>query len=580
MMLGSIIAIDEKTVELKLELNLNEIKNIIDLYVLISDVERNYIGEITNIKNNIAYITILGEVINDKFVYGFSNKPSFSSKVNIIAPSFVNKIIGITDNNSELEIGYSDVYRDIKVGANLNGLFGQHFAFIGSTGSGKSCGFARVIQNLFNRQNYPKNANVVVIDSFGEYHQAFQKFDTDVTFKHLTTNLKSKDEKVAIPVWLLDVDDLALLLNINKRSQVALLDKTLKFVNIFKKNDDNTVKYKDSIIAEALLEIIVSGRPASQMRDQIVSVLSKYNTESLNLESIIYQPGYPRSLKQCLLIDENGKIRAIDLITEFLSDKIIPNIPLSLPDKTYMYTLQDILYALDFAFIDDGTLRNEIHYNDIYYIKANLETLCNSMDSIFFYYPEFVTQEEYLNKLMSKDGVKAQLINININYVDDRFAKVITKIFAKMLFNYCKELENRASMPVHFILEEAHRYVQNDNDIEILGYNIFERITKEGRKFGILLGLISQRPMELSETCLSQCNNFFLFKMLHPKDIDFVSRIVPNITEGNIKKMQTLQPGKCMAFGSSFKLPILIKMEMPSPSPSSSSCDIEKVWFN
>ena len=85
MMLGSIIAIDEKTIELKLDLNLNEIKNIIDLYVLISDVERNYIGEITNIKNNIAYITILGEVINDKFVYGFSNKPSFSSKVNIIA---------------------------------------------------------------------------------------------------------------------------------------------------------------------------------------------------------------------------------------------------------------------------------------------------------------------------------------------------------------------------------------------------------------------------------------------------------------------------------------------------------------
>lgn len=578
-MLGKILAIDEKTIELELQVNISEIKNIIDLYVLISDGSKNFIGEVSNIKNNKAYINVIGEIINNNFVYGFSNKPSFASKVNIIAPSFVNKIIGVIDENKELVIGNSEIYPDIKVGANLNRLFGQHFAFIGSTGSGKSCGFARVMQNLFNRSNYPKNANIFVIDSFGEYHQAFSSFDTDVTFKHLTTNLKSSDEKVAIPVWLLDVDDLALILNVNKRSQVALIDKTLKFVNIFKKNDENTLKYKDSIIAEALLEIIVSGRNSAQIRDQIVSVLSKYNTETLNLESVIYQPGYPRSIKQCLLIDENGKIRAIDLITEFLSSKILPNIPLSLPDKSYMYTLQDILYALDFAFIDDGTLRNEIHYNDVYYIKANLETLCNSVDSIFFHYPEYVNEKEYLNKLMSIDGKKAQLINININYVDDRFAKVITKIFAKMLFGHLRELEQRASMPIHFILEEAHRYVQNDSDIDVLGYNIFDRITKEGRKFGMLLGLITQRPMELSETCLSQCNNFFLYKMLHPKDIEFVSRVVPNITEGSIKKMQTLQPGRCMVFGSSFKLPTLVRMDMPSPEPSSSSCNIEKEWF-
>lgn len=578
-MIGKIIAINEKTIELELLLNVNEIKNIIDLYVLISDNAKQFIGEISNIKNNIAYINIVGEIINNEFVYGFSNKPSFSSKVNILAPSFVNRIIGVTDENRELVIGNSEIYQNIKVGANLNRLFGQHFAFIGSTGSGKSCGFARIIQNLFNRSIYPKNANIFVIDSFGEYHQAFQKFDTDVNFKHITTNLKSDDEKVAIPVWLLDVDDLALLLNITKRSQVALLDKTLKFLNVFKKNDEHTLKYKDSIIAEALLEIIVSGRSSAQIRDQIVSVLSKYNTETLNLESIIYQPGYPRSIKQCLFIDENGKIRAIDLITEFLSSKIIANIQLSLPDKTYMYTLQDILYALDFAFIDDGTLRNETHYNDVYYIKANLETLCNSVDSLYFNYPNYVTQNEYINNLMLKEGNKAQLINININYVDDRFAKVITKIFAKMLYNYCRGLEQRASMPIHFILEEAHRYVQNDRDIEIIGYNIFDRITKEGRKFGILLGLISQRPMELSETSLSQCNNFFLYKMLHPKDIEFVSRIVPNITEGSIKKMQTLQAGRCMVFGSAFKVPTLIRMDMPSPSPSSSSCDIENVWF-
>lgn len=579
-MLGKIISIDERTIELELSLNLSEVKNIIDLYVLITDSTKNFIGEISNIKNNKAYINIVGEVINNDFVYGFSNKLSFASKVNIIAPSFVNKIIGMTSEDKELFIGHSEVYPDIKVGARLNNLFSQHFAIIGSTGSGKSCGFARIVQNLFNRENYPENANIFVIDSYGEYHTAFEKFDTDVTFKHITTNINSESEKVSIPVWLLDVDDLALLLNVGKRSQLSLLDKTLKFLNIFKKNDEASLKYKNSIIAKALQEILVSGRPSSQIRDQFFAVLTKYNTTTLSLESEVYQPGYARALKHCLLIDENGKIRAMEVVNKFLLDMIIPEVPLSLPDKTYMYTLNDILYALDFALIDEGFLRNEDYYNDIYYIKANLETLCNSSDSVFFNYPSFVTREDYIKKLVTKEGKKAQLINININYIDDRFAKVITKIFAKMLFSYCKELENRASMPVHFILEEAHRYVQNDSDIDIIGYNIFDRISKEGRKYGVLLGLISQRPSELSETSLSQCNNYFLFKMLHPRDIEFVSRVVPNITGESIKKMQILQPGRCMVFGTSFKLPTLVKMDMPSPSPTSSSCDIEKVWFN
>lgn len=578
-MLGKIISVNERTLELELEVNLSEVKNIIDLYVLITDGTKNFIGEISNIRKDIAYINIIGEVINNNFVYGFSNKPSFASKVNIIAHSFVNKIIGITDENKELCIGHSEIYPDIRIGAKLNNLFSQHFAFIGSTGSGKSCGFAKMIQNLFNKENCPKNATIFVIDAYGEYQNAFSKFDNNVTFKQITTNLKSEKEKVAIPVWLLDVDDLALLLNVGKRSQLSLLEKTLKFVNVFKKNDEISLEYQNSIIAKALQEILVSGRSSSQIRDQFFAVLTKYHTATLNLETEVYQPGYSRTLKQCLLIDENGKIRAIEVVNKFLSDMIMPDVTLSLPDKTYMYTLNDILYALDFALIDEGFLRNEAYYNDIYYIKANLETLCNSSDSIFFNYPNHVNQEDFIRRLVTSEGKKAQLINININYVDDRFAKVITKILAKMLFTYCKELDERASMPIHFILEEAHRYVQNDNDVDIIGYNIFDRISKEGRKYGVLLGLISQRPSELSETSLSQCNNYFLFKMLHPKDLEFVARVVPNITEETLKKMQVLQPGRCMVFGTSFKIPTLVKIEMPSPEPFSSSCNIEEQWF-
>lgn len=578
-MLGKIIAIDENIVELELAINLNEVQNLINLYVLIADKENNYIGEISNIKNNVAYINVLGEFINNKFIYGFSGKPSFASKINLIAPNYINKIIGIEDENKELYIGNSDVYKDVKIGASLNKFFSQHFAIMGSTGSGKSCGFARIIQNLFNQSIYPKNSNIFIFDSYGEYYDAFKGIKNGL-FKSITTNFRSEDEKVCIPVWLLEVDDIALLLSIKKNSQLAIIEKTLKFVDIFVRKDADALKYKNSVIAKALLEILVSGKNAAQIRDQFFSVLSKYNTEDLNLESEVYQPGYARPLKQCLLIDENGKIRAIELVSQYLMGFILNDIPLRLPDKTYAYQLSDLLYALDFAFIDEGILRNEVFYNDVYYIKARLETLYNSENSQYFDYKVYVSQEDFIKKLSINNGQKCQLINININYVDDRFAKVITKVYSKMLFNYCKELNNRASFPINIVLEEAHRYVQNDSDIEVIGYNIFERISKEGRKYGVLLGLISQRPSELSETCLSQCNNYLLFKMLHPYDIEFVSRVVPNITMQNIKKMQILQPGTCMVFGTAFKIPALVEIEMPSPAPSSSNCNIEEIWFN
>ena len=109
--------------------------------------------------------------------------------------------------------------------------------------------------------------------------------------------------------------------------------------------------------------------------------------------------------------------------------------------------------------------------------------------------------------------------------------------------------------------------------------NIFDRITKEGRKYAVMMGLISQRPSELSTTALSQCSNFLIFKMLHPTDVEYIKQMVPNITADVIKKVKLLQPGTCIAFGSGFKLPSLIKLDMPDPAPSSSSCDISSVWF-
>ena len=134
-------------------------------------------------------------------------------------------------------------------------------------------------------------------------------------------------------------------------------------------------------------------------------------------------------------------------------------------------------------------------------------------------------------------------------------------------------------MAFHLILEEAHRYVQDDIDRKILGYNIFERIAKEGRKYGIILGLISQRPSEISETAVSQCSNFAIFKIFHPMDLKFVSSAISGMSDSMMNRVKNLNPGSCILFGTAFKFPVLTMVDMPNPTPLSQSCDIDSTWY-
>lgn len=586
-MLGKIVAIEDNFVLVQLEIDINKSKNIIGFYVLMNDDNRSLVGEITDIKNNIAYVNLLGEMMDEKFVFGVIKKPSFSSQVSLIDPSQITKIIGVDhfQESEDLYIGKSPIYEETPIGVNIDAFFNSHFAVFGSTGSGKSCSVARIIQNLFSKQNpIPYKASIFVFDAYGEYHQAFSKLHEkvpEINFKAYTTNLDFSDSEVLkIPLWLLGVDDIALLLDVEKHSQLLIVEKALKYVNVFTRNDESVMKSKNDIIARAILDILSSGRQASQIRDQIISILSSYHTDALNLDTIIYQPGYSRPLKQCLLIDSSGKIRDMELIMNFLEGFLTDDYELSLPDGSYMYTLKDLQDAFDFALISEGVLNSGKIYDETNILKVRMHSLVSSDSSKYFEYPDYVDKGTYIKRLLTApNGNKAQIINFNINYIDDRLAKNITKIYSKLLFDYAKSMKNRATLPFHIILEEAHRYVQNDNDKFLLGYNIFERITKEGRKYGVILGLISQRPSELSETSLSQCNNFLIFKMLHPTDVNYIKEMVPNITNEIVKRLRILQPGNCIAFGSAFKIPVLVRIDMPDPAPSSNSCEISKMWF-
>jgi len=581
-MLGKIEKIIDNKIYLRLTIDINAVQNLINLYVILQDNNGMYVGEINNIEDGIAIISLVGEYKNNNLIYGFIKKPAFNAKVDLISPNFVSSLISSTDPNISVKLGESPFYDNVTINANINSLFGSHLAIFGSTGSGKSCGFASLLQNLMDKQNLSPKMNLIIFDAYGEYYNAF-KFLNDThkyAFKAYSSSNTSGQDNLCIPAWLLDVDDFALLLEVQKRSQVTIIEKALRNVNLFKRPEEEVIKYKNSIIANAILDILLSGRPAPQIRDQIFSALSKFNTKDLNLESTISQPGYNRTLRQCLLIDDNNKINAIELITEFLQQFLTDEVCSQMPDGSFAFTLQDFSDGLEFALIDEGIWKSEKIFDDANILSVRLNSLLNSDNRKYFEYPIYVSKKAYIEKLLTTlDGKKAQIINFSIDSLDDRFAKTIVKMFSKLFFTYAKSLEIRGSMPFNIFLEEAHRYVQNDSDVDILGYNIFERIAKEGRKYGVLLGLISQRPCELSETCLSQCNNFLLFKMTHPYDIDYVLKVVPNITNEIIERIKTVKPGYCIAFGNALNIPTLVKFNMPNPAPNSDNCKISSIWF-
>ena len=586
-MLGRIIGVEENLVIVELTLDLNKYKNLINRYVSFEEKEIKIIGEIAYIKDSFAYINLLGEIVNEQFVFGVINKPAFSSKVKLVPTEDVQKIISVEnyEEDKHLYVGKSPIYDNTDICIGINDFFSNHFAIFGSTGSGKSCGVSRLIQNLFAKtKSIPYKATIVIFDAYGEYHSAFSKLSEvvpEISFKAYTTNTIFEDtDVVKIPLWLLSTDDIALLLGAEKHSQLPIIEKAIKLVNIFNREEEDVIKYKNDIIARAILDILSSGKPPAQIRDQIFSVLSHYNTKELNLETPVFQPGYTRPLKQCLLIDASGKIREMELITNIMEKYMNDDLELPTLQGQVKYNLKDLQDAFEFALISEGVLKSEKIYDEANILRVRLRALVNSDSNVYFDYPEYIDKGNYIRQLMlASNGKKAQIINFNINYIDDRLAKTMTKIFSKMFFDYSKDTSKRNVLPFHIILEEAHRYVQNDNDINLLGYNIFDRITKEGRKYGVLLGLISQRPSELSSTSLSQCSNFMIYKMLHPTDVEYIKEMVPNITDDIVKKLRILQPGNCIAFGSAFKVPVLVKMDMPDPAPTSSSCDISATWF-
>jgi len=559
--------------------------NYLHLHVIFNEDIKKIVGEIIAIDVNTIKISLLGEIINDQFISGVVRIPSLNSGCRLIYRNELEYLLGKQDldSNDIFYFGKSLLYDKINITANFNDFFSNHFAIIGNTGSGKSCAVTRVLQNIFYKSssNMPRGSHIVLFDVYGEYNKAFNALNNieGMGFKNYSTKVDlTEGELINLPAYFLGVDDLALLLNVTSPNQLPILEKTLKLVYIFKNTDENISKYKNDIIASTILDVLTSGKTSTQVRDQVIAILTRYNTDTLNLDTEIVQPGYTRTIRQCLNIDNQGKMNSLQYVIDLLEKYTKLDLGTIKGTINFVYTLEDIYYALEFALISEGILKSDKMFDDYIQLKVRLQQIINSDYKEYFKVDEYISKGEYIRRLFNNNR-KNQIVNFNLNNIDDRFQKKLTKIFSKLFFDFATFIDDRGSFPIHIILEEAHRYVQNDSDKEILGYNIFDRITKEGRKYGVILGMISQRPRELSITALSQCSNFVILRMFYPDDLNIIKSITSNVSEHTFEKIKSFLPGNALVFGTSFKTPLLVKLDLPNPMPESTSVNISELWY-
>ena len=581
-MFDRIIYISDNGCNIKLKSNGEVTMNVMNLHLVFEDSEKKVLGEVDDLDGDIVKARFLGEIVGDRLIGGTIRKPTLDAKIRVIDRSEIPLITG-TDTKGYMELGMSPFYEGTTVYLDVNNFFSNHFAIFGNTGSGKSCGTTRLFQNMFHDQRlFPYKANIVIFDSSGEYYSAFSnlnQINPKYNYRFISTNeVEGIGEKLRLPIYLLNKDDLALLLQCTSHSQLPIIERMLKLALVFSQNDIDSNGYKNHLIAKAIMTILYTNETAPNKRNEIFSIIASCSTDEFNLEAPVQGIGYVRKFRECFLIDNSGNFTESVLLTEYVQSFIKEEYDSYEPHTGVYYDLNTLEKALNFTLISEGWLRNEQTYGDSVTIRVRLHSLIVGDNAKYFDVPDYVSVETFLSSLLIQDGKKYQIVNINLNDIDDDFAKVLTKIYSRLIFDFCKALKNRGSIPFHLILEEAHRYIQADHDRFLFGYNIFERIAKEGRKYGVILGIITQRPVELSDNVISQCTNFLIFKINHPVDVEYIRKMVPNITDEIIEKQKSLQSGTCLGFGLGFKIPLIVRMKMPDPSPLSGNCDVVNIW--
>ena len=530
------------------------------------------------------YLEVLpiGTIKEDQFDFGVSVYPTLYSDVLYIKEQELDTIFKTNSSKKPIEgtdkyrytslpIGKSIIFPDYEVKIDIDKFFGSHSAVLGNTGSGKSCTIASMLQTLYKYKEYSATGSTFIFfDVNGEYRQAFEELNEndDIQVTNLSIDTEATDEKFQLPHWFLNIDEWALLLKASEKSQLPILRNALGFTQ------NSSQEIISHIYACNIMYVYEHWESSVTKRQRIISLIdkskividySKLDAKFGNFSNKQEEDNFKISVKNHIKEDVN-----IDL--KFNSD---------------YFEFKDLEQALE----------NAILYEE-YHGNKQIRDYCSSMITRFKSIKEredfkFLTTtqndksiDEYIYSLLGiekqEDNAikKNQVIIIDLNSANDETVEVISCVISRLIFEKLKTAKNRNQFPINLVLEEAHRYISTESG-KIFGdaNRIFERIAKEGRKYGMFLLVSSQRPSELSRTVLSQCSNFIVHRIQNPEDLSHIRQITPHISETILKRLPSIPTQHALIFGHSVNLPTTFKVNEANPKPKSDNNEISKNWF-
>lgn len=488
-----------------------------------------------------------------------------------------------------LSIGRSVVFDGYEVKVRIDDFFGGHTAVLGNTGSGKSCTVASVLQSLFDKADefHARGATFVVFDVNGEYANALMPLakENGIGVAHVVLDGTAADGKFRLPHWFLEQSEWELLLQASERTQIPVLRTALGLTGLFRESTPEALAIKEHFIATCVIECFrgADGDSPVAKFQRVVSLFQKYPTKDLNTNLLQkyganYQYGNFSGGNQAPFLDEVRK-------------KLREDVELPSYNRT-PFTFDDLEECLDFAILYEEAHGNRQIRDYCSQMLTRFKSLRDRSEYAFMRYDikpgeAMPTMEAFLEQLLglSNNGKhwekRHQIIIVDMNAVEDEVVELVSSVLARMTFRLLRQAEPRNRFPVHLLLEEAHRYIsETPSKFAIDASKIYERIAKEGRKYGLFLLVASQRPSELSKTVLSQCSNFVIHRIQNPDDLSQIRQMTPFISEAVLKRLPSLPKQHALVFGTSVDLPTTFKVREAKPLPKSDDAKIGELWFH
>lgn len=511
------------------------------------------------------------------------------------------------DFDCDLHLGYPTGQPSNRVNASYNDLFSRPLAIVGNTGSGKSFSVSSILQKATGALGEAGNEpHFFILDINGEYSRAFGVEDTSGSNKPDRIYLNGKE--FGIPIWFLNASEICAWLSASEQTQEPVLKDwwalaKANAANEIAANDANSMRHAITKLQE-LIRALDANRPKKQACVHLMIIINKYLGSRVTTNyPILRETLKPYKDQLELKADERPdfnppanepEIRkaAEDLIEELKTiiggELAVATLSATTADSPRYIPKERLVdpTLLDSATSPEDAARIESHLTTL---KLRLKTrLDDPRWTSFLNYDDEETRLKSLEEWMLRVGlgeIKGPRVSvIDLSMLSHEVLPYACTVIGRVLLETREKLRaaERYKHPWVLVLEEAHNYARPARADEDRGQTLsrlaFERVAKEGRKFGLSLIVASQRPSEISPTIISQCANFISHRLQNPDDIDHFRRIIPMQARRLLDQVTILASGEAIVFGSAFHIPTRVQFEEPAPGPYSQTAAPYYEW--